>query len=92
MKIRTDDDNVELEPALQELVLNLLGDGVETDIRLCTDFVSYGGHYSSSVCVGRQRENQISNDSQRRGNLTLTKRSQIMACGCEKFKFAAKLP
>ena len=49
---RTNDNNVELEPALQELVLNLLSDGVETNIRLCADFFSYGGHYGSRECAG----------------------------------------
>lgn len=36
----TDNDNIELKPALQELVLNLLSDRVETDIRLRSDFLS----------------------------------------------------
>jgi hypothetical protein len=34
---RTDADDVELEPALHELLLNLLGDAVETDIALRVD-------------------------------------------------------
>ena len=39
----TADDDVELETALQELVLNLLRDGVETDVRVGADLLS-GGH------------------------------------------------
>lgn len=41
-KTRTNDDDIELEPALEELVLNLLSDGVETDIRGRADFF---GHF-----------------------------------------------
>ena len=44
--IRTDDDDIKLETTLQELVLNLLGDGIETNIRSRTDFFNVdGGHY-----------------------------------------------
>ena len=40
--VRTNDDDVELETALQELVLNLLGDGVEADVRVGTNLLSSG--------------------------------------------------
>ena len=40
---RTNDDHVELETTLQELVLNLLRDGVETDVGVSTNLFS-GGH------------------------------------------------
>ena len=36
---RTDDDDVELETTFQEFMLNLLSDGVETDIGICSDFL-----------------------------------------------------
>jgi hypothetical protein len=36
---RTNNDDIELETTLQELVLNLLRDRVETDVGLCTDFL-----------------------------------------------------
>lgn len=39
MNILTDDNNIELETALQELMLNLLGDRVETDIGLSTNLL-----------------------------------------------------
>ena len=46
MTRHTDNDNVELETALQELMLNLLSDGVETDIGASTDFFNvYSGHF-----------------------------------------------
>ena len=45
---RTDDDHVELETTLQELVLNLLRDGVETDVGVGANLFSGGGH-----CGGR---------------------------------------
>ena len=44
MTRHTDNDNVELETALQELVLNLLGDGVETDVGVRANLFSGGGH------------------------------------------------
>lgn len=43
-KTRTNDDHVELETTLQELVFNLLGDGVETDVGVGTNLFSGGGH------------------------------------------------
>ncbi len=43
--VRTNDDDVELETALQELVLNLLRDGVKADVGVGTDlFSGRGGH------------------------------------------------
>ena len=42
--MRTDDDHVELEATLQELVLDLLGDGVETDVGVGANLFSGGGH------------------------------------------------
>jgi hypothetical protein len=39
----TSNDDIELETTLQELVLNLLGDRVETDVGLSTDFFSHFG-------------------------------------------------
>ena len=42
---RTNDDHVELETTLQELVLNLCGDAVETDIGAGANlFGCWGGH------------------------------------------------
>ena len=41
-RMRTDDDHVELETALQELVLDLAGDAVESDIRARANFLSSG--------------------------------------------------
>jgi hypothetical protein len=44
---RTDDYDIELETTLQEFVLYLLGDRVETDVRRRADFFnSCGGHDS----------------------------------------------
>ena len=45
MKELTDNDNIELESALEQLVLNLLGDGVETNIGGSTDFLSFSSHF-----------------------------------------------
>ena len=45
LSLLTDHDHVELETTLQELVLNLLGDGVETDIRRRTNFLDFCGHF-----------------------------------------------
>ena len=45
----TDADDVELEPALQELALDLRGDAVETDVALGVD----GGSGHGSHRVGR---------------------------------------
>ena len=42
LSLLTDHDHVELETTLQELVLNLLRDGVETDIGRGADFFSHG--------------------------------------------------
>ena len=44
----TNNDNIKLETALQELVLDLLCDGVETDVGLSPDFC---GHYSIGCWV-----------------------------------------
>jgi hypothetical protein len=44
---RTDDNNIELETPLQELMLYLLSDGVETDIRRRTNLFNCRGHGSS---------------------------------------------
>jgi hypothetical protein len=38
---RTDDDDIKLETTLQELVLDLLGNRVETDVGLSADFLSH---------------------------------------------------
>lgn len=53
----TDNDNVELEATLQELVLNLLRDGVKTDVGVGTDLFS-GGH------DGNKREDGEVNDAE----------------------------
>lgn len=45
MKIHTDNDHVELETALQEFVLDLLGNGIETNVRSRTDFFSISGSH-----------------------------------------------
>lgn len=42
---RTNDNDIELEPAFQELVLDLRGNGVETDVGSGTNFFDCsGGH------------------------------------------------
>ena len=41
---RTDNDDIELEAALQELMLYLLGDGVETNVRRRTNLFNCRGH------------------------------------------------
>lgn len=41
---RTNDDDVELETTLKELVLNLLGNSIETDVRVGTNLFSCRGH------------------------------------------------
>ena len=47
---RTNDDDIELETTLQELVLDLLGDGVEPDVGGSTDFFHCsGGHFQRVV-------------------------------------------
>jgi hypothetical protein len=43
---RTDDYDIELETTLQELMLYLLGDGVETNVRRRANLFSYCGHDS----------------------------------------------
>lgn len=53
-KIRTNDNYIELEPSLQQLVLNLLCDRVKTDIGVGTDFFCCGGgHFSRGGRVRR---------------------------------------
>ena len=44
---RTDNDDIELEAALQELMLYLLGDGVETNVRRRTNLFNCRGHDGS---------------------------------------------
>jgi hypothetical protein len=39
MRKLTDDDDIELEAALEELFLDLTGDGVEADVRRCSDLL-----------------------------------------------------
>lgn len=56
--MRTNDYNVELETALQELVFNLLGNGVKTNIGVGTDFFSSGSH-------GRNKEDRDEYDAKR---------------------------
>jgi hypothetical protein len=45
---RTDDYDIELETTFQELMLYLLGDGVETNVRRRPNLFSYCGHDSDS--------------------------------------------
>jgi hypothetical protein len=46
---RTNDDDIELETTLQELVLDLLRDRVETDVGSSTNFLfCSGGHFNES--------------------------------------------
>lgn len=46
----TNDDDIELEATLQELVLDLLGDGVKTDVGSSADFFDCnGGHLQQIV-------------------------------------------
>lgn len=48
----TNNDDVELETTLEQLVLNLLRDRVETDIGCCTNFLSdYGGHFWKLIVI-----------------------------------------
>ena len=56
---RTDDDHVELETTLQELVLNLLCDGIETDIRVCSDFFSWSGGHCWKERRGRKEMGEM---------------------------------
>ena len=44
---RTDDDDIELETALQELVLNLLGDSVKTNVGGCANFINVSSSHFS---------------------------------------------
>jgi hypothetical protein len=44
---RTDNDDIELEAALQELMLYLLGDGVKTNVRRRTNLFNCRGHDGS---------------------------------------------
>lgn len=54
-KRRTDDNDIELEAALQELVFNLLCDGVETNVSRRTDFLDICcGH-----CLSIQLEKSV---------------------------------
>ena len=53
MTRHTDNDNVELETALQELVLNLLRDGVETDVGVGTDLIGGDGGHCENDGGGR---------------------------------------
>lgn len=59
--MRTNDYNVELETALQELVLNLLGNSVKTNIGVGTDFFSSGSHGRS----GKDKEDRDEYDAER---------------------------
>lgn len=45
-KIRTDNNDIELEASLQQLVFNLLGDGVKTNVGVGAYF--FGSHCSVS--------------------------------------------
>jgi hypothetical protein len=47
---RTDDHDVELEAALQELVLDLARDRLEADVALRADLLDFGGHGGQGVC------------------------------------------
>ena len=49
----TADDDVELETALQELVLNLLRDSVETNIGVGTDLIGGDGGHGENDGGGR---------------------------------------
>ena len=64
MRIRTNDDDVELETALQELVLNLLGDGVETDVGVGTDLFGGGRHDDSRRNGNRRTEGGVRDTGQ----------------------------
>lgn len=58
---RTDDDDVELETALQELVLDLLRDGIKTNVRGRAHFFNVcGGHDS---CVRGEEDVGCAGDS-----------------------------
>lgn len=48
-KIPTNNNDVELETTLQELMLNLLCDTVETNVGLSTNFFGGGGHFGFSL-------------------------------------------
>ena len=70
----TADDDVELETALQELVLNLLRDGVETDIRCRTDFLNVCGSHNCRknkkksvwAVVGKRRTMGVTEENEAR--------------------------
>lgn len=52
---RTDNHDIELETALEELVLNLLGDGVETNVGLGTNLLDFWGGHSDGHKVRKKR-------------------------------------
>ena len=66
LSLLTDHDHVELETTLQELVLNLLGDSVETDVGRRANFFiincCHDSQMSGIVEVGRQ---EVVNDDGR---------------------------
>lgn len=56
---RTNDDDIELKSTLQELVLDLLGDGVETDVGRGADFFNCdGGHLQQGVFSKERKSNE----------------------------------
>ena len=65
LSLLTDHDHVELETTLQELVLNLLRDGVETDVGVGTYLFS-GGHGERTRSGRLKREERTAG---RRANL-----------------------
>ena len=67
--VRTNDDDVELEAALQELVLNLLRDGVETDVGVRTDlFSGSGGHGGGTGRGGGELRSRMEEDDEEGDN------------------------
>jgi hypothetical protein len=69
---RTNNDDIELKAALEQLVFDLARNGVEADIRLCTDvFGRSSGHF-----VRNERDEEDSDERQPR-SVGHVARSQI---------------
>ena len=54
-KARTDDHDIKLESALEQLVLDLLRDGVETDIRRRTNLLYFNGGHCYELNEGGEK-------------------------------------
>ena len=65
-ELHTNDNHVKLETTLQELVLNLLRDGVKTDVGVGTDLFS-GGHGERTRSGRLKREERTAGRSDAEG-------------------------